>query len=145
MLLREGACIVQETFSEYRIKELQLQNPDAKLIAHPECEESLLSKADFIGSTSKLLNFISEDDSQSFIKAAEAGIIHQMIKAQPKKTFIAAPPEEENCSCNECPYMKLNTIGKLYLCMKNKSPEIVIDPVIAEKELIPINRMLQMG
>ncbi len=145
MLLWEGTCIVHETFSERKIIELQLQNPGAKLIAHPECEESLLSKADFIGSTSKLLDFISEDDSQSFIVATEVGIIHQMKKAQPDKTFIAAPPEEESCSCNECPYMKLNTMKKLFLCMKNKSPEINIDPAIAGKALIPINRMLQMS
>lgn len=145
MLLWEGSCIVHETFSERKVVELQLQYPDAKLIAHPECEESLLSKADFIGSTSKLLNFISEDDSGSYIVATEAGIIHQMKKAQPGKTFIPGPPEEESCSCNECPYMKLNTIRKLYLCMKNKSPEIVIDPVIAAKALVPIDRMLQMS
>jgi quinolinate synthase len=145
MLLWEGTCIVHETFSERKIIELQLQNPDAKIIAHPECEESLLSKADFIGSTSKLLNFITEDNSQTFIVATEVGIIHQMKKAQPNKKFIAAPPEEESCSCNECPYMKLNTMEKLYLCMKNKFPQIVIDPALAEKALIPINRMLQMS
>ena len=145
MLLWEGTCIVHETFSERKIIELQLQNPGAKLIAHPECEESLLSYADFIGSTSKLLNFISEDDSQLFIVATEVGIIHQMKKAQPGKTFIAAPSEEESCSCNECPYMKLNTMEKLFVCMKNKAPEIIIDPAIAEKALIPINRMLQMS
>jgi len=145
MLLWEGSCIVHETFSERKIIELQLKHPYAKLIAHPECEEPLLDKADFIGSTSKLLNFISEDNSDAYIVATEAGIIHQMKKAQPHKTFIAAPPEEESCSCNECPYMKLNTMEKLYLCMKNKSPEIIIDPLIAEKALIPINRMLQMS
>lgn len=145
MLLWEGTCMVHETFSERKIIELQLQNPGAKLIAHPECEESLLSMADFIGSTSKLLNYVSEDDSQSYIVATEVGIIHQMKKAQPDKTFIAAPSEEESCSCNECPYMRLNTMEKLYLCMKNKSPEIVVDPVIAEKALIPINRMLKMS
>jgi quinolinate synthase len=145
MLLWEGTCIVHETFSERKIIELQLQNPGAKLIAHPECEESLLSYADFIGSTSKLLNFISEDDSQLFIVATEVGIIHQMKIAQPGKTFIAAPSEEESCSCNECPYMKLNTMEKLFVCMKNRAPEIIIDPAIAEKALIPINRMLQMS
>ena len=145
MLLWEGTCIVHETFSERKIIELKLRNPGAKLIAHPECEESLLSYADFIGSTSKLLNFISEDDSQLFIVATEVGIIHQMKKAQPGKTFIAAPSEEESCSCNECPYMKLNTMEKLFVCMKNKAPEIIIDPAIAEKALIPINRMLQMS
>jgi quinolinate synthase len=145
MLLWEGSCIVHETFSERKIIDIKTQYPDAKLIAHPECEETLLNMADFIGSTSKLLKFISDDNSQSYIVATEAGIIHQMKKAEPGKNFIAAPPEEESCSCNECPYMKLNTMKKLYLCMKNKYPEIVLDPVIAKKALIPINRMLEMS
>lgn len=145
MLLWEGSCIVHETFSERKIIEMQTHYPDAKLIAHPECEETLLNMADFIGSTSKLLKFISEDNSQSYIVATEFGIIHQMKKAEPKKNFIAAPPEEESCSCNECPYMKLNTMEKLYLCMENKYPEIILDPAIAEKALIPINRMLEMS
>ncbi len=145
MLLWEGSCIVHETFSERKITELKIRYPDAKLIAHPECEESLLSMADFIGSTSKLLKFISEDDSQSYIVATEVGIIHQMKKAEPEKIFIAAPPEEESCSCNECPFMKLNTMEKLFLCMENKFPEIILDPVISERALIPINRMLEMS
>lgn len=145
MLLWDGSCIVHETFSERRIIELKLRYPDAKIIAHPECEETLLSMADFIGSTSKLLKFISEDSSRSYIVATEVGIIHQMKKAEPSKNFIAAPPEEESCSCNECPYMKLNTMEKLYLCMENKFPEIVLDPLVAQKALIPINRMLEMS
>ncbi len=145
MLLWEGSCIVHETFSERRIIELKMRYPEAKLIAHPECEETLLSMADFIGSTSKLLKFISEDISKSFIVATEVGIIHQMQKAEPEKNFIAAPPEEESCSCNECPYMKLNTMEKLYICMENKFPEIVLDPIIAQRALIPINRMLEMS
>jgi len=145
MLLWEGSCIVHETFSERKIIELQMRYPDAKLIAHPECEETLLTLADFIGSTSKLLKFVSEDDSQSYIVATEVGIIHQMKKAEPGKNFIAAPPEEESCSCNECPYMKLNTMEKLFLCMENKFPEIILDPIISEKALIPINRMLEMS
>jgi quinolinate synthase len=145
MLLWDGSCIVHETFSERKIIELKTRYPDAKLIAHPECEETLLSMADFIGSTSKLLKFISEDDSQSFIVATEVGIIHQMEKAQPQKTYIAAPPEEESCSCNECPYMKLNTMEKLFLCMKNQFPEIILDPEISQRALIPINKMLAMS
>ncbi len=145
MLLWDGSCIVHETFSERKIIDLQTQHPDAKLIAHPECEESLLSMADFIGSTSKLLKFISDDESDSYIVATEAGIIHQMQKAQPQKNFIAAPPEEESCSCNECPYMKLNTMEKLYLCMKNKYPEIVLEPIVAQKALLPINKMIAMS
>jgi quinolinate synthase len=145
MLLWEGSCIVHEHFSEERIINLLTENPGAKLIAHPECTDSILMWANFIGSTSKLLKFISEDSAQSFIVATEAGIIHQMKKAAPDKNFIAAPPEEESCSCNECPYMKLNTMEKLYLCMKNKFPEIMIDPKCAEMALIPINRMLEMS
>ena len=145
MLLWEGSCIVHETFSERKIIELKIRYPEAKLIAHPECEETLLSMSDFIGSTSRLLKFISEDNSQSYIVATEVGIIHQMQKAEPGKNFIAAPPEEESCSCNECPYMKLNTMEKLYLCMENKFPEIILDPKISNNALIPIKRMLEMS
>lgn len=145
MLLWDGTCIVHETFSERKIIDLMIRNPEAKLIAHPECEEPLLNRADFIGSTSKLLNFISEDDSRSYVVATEAGIIHQMEKAQPDKIFIPAPPEEEICSCNECPYMRLNTMEKLYLCMKNKTPEIKLDHELMKKAIIPINKMLEMS
>ena len=145
MLLWEGSCIVHEHFSEEKIIRLLTKNPGAKLIAHPECTDSVLMWANYIGSTSRLLKFISEDDSQSYIVATEVGIIHQMKKAEPKKNFIPAPPEDESCSCNECPYMKLNTMEKLYFCMENKFPEIVLDPIVAKKALIPINRMLEMS
>jgi len=145
MLLWEGSCIVHEHFSEEKIIKLLTENPGAKLIAHPECTDSILLWANFIGSTSKLLKFISEDKSQTYIVATEAGILHQMKKAEPGKNFIAAPPEEESCSCSECPYMKLNTMEKLYLCMENKFPEIILDPAIAEKALIPINKMMEMS
>ena len=145
MLLWEGSCIVHEHFSEEKIIKLLTENPGAKLIAHPECTDAVLMWANFIGSTSKLLKFISEDNSHSYIVATEAGIIHQMKKAEPDKIFIPAPPEEDSCSCNECPYMKLNTMEKLYMCMENKFPEIIIDPEIAKKALIPINRMLEMS
>jgi len=144
MLLWEGTCIVHETFSERKIAELQFENPDAKLIAHPECEEVILNRADFIGSTSKLLQFVQNDQSLSFIVATEPGIIHQMQKKAPDKIFIPAPPEKA-CSCNDCPFMKLNTLEKLYLCMKNKSPEILIDPEIIKKAAIPIEKMLLMS
>jgi quinolinate synthase len=145
MLLWEGSCIVHETFSERKIIELQTLHPNAKLIAHPECEEHLLNRADFIGSTSKLLNFVKEDDSKEYIVATEAGILHQMKKIAPDKLLIAAPPEENSCSCNECPFMKLNTMEKLYLCMKNKSPRIELDSELMKKALIPIERMLSMS
>lgn len=145
MLLWDGSCVVHETFSERKIIDLLVQNPGAKLIAHPECEDHLLNRADFVGSTSKLLKFISDDEAKSYIVATEVGIIHQMKKAQPEKNFIPAPPEEESCSCNECPHMKLNTMEKLYLCMKNKSPEINLDAEIAARALLPINKMLEMS
>jgi quinolinate synthase len=145
MLLWEGSCIVHETFSERKIIELQTLYPKAKLIAHPECEETLLSRADFIGSTSKLLNYVKEDSSKEYIVATEAGILHQMNKIAPDKILIPAPPEENSCNCNECPFMKLNTMQKLYLCMKNKSPKIELSPELMLKALAPIERMLAMS
>ena len=144
MLLWDGTCIVHETFSERKIIDLQTEYPEAKLIAHPECEDALLNRADFIGSTSKLLKFTQEDSSLSYIVATEVGIIHQMKKASPHKLFIPAPPEK-NCNCNECPFMKLNTLEKLYLCMKNGMPEITMDKNTLAKALKPIERMLEMS
>ncbi|HZW40440.1 MAG TPA: quinolinate synthase NadA [Ignavibacteriaceae bacterium] len=144
MLLWDGTCIVHETFSERKILDIMAQHPNAKLIAHPECEDHLLDKADFIGSTSRLLNYVKEDDANSYIVATEPGIIHQMMKAVPEKEFIAAPPEK-NCNCNECPFMKFNTMEKLYLCMKNKRPQINMDPEVMRKALLPIERMLEMS
>ncbi len=144
MVLWQGACIVHETFSEKKILKLKLENPDAKLIAHPECEENILSNADFIGSTSALLGYVEKNEAKEFIVATEPGIIHQMVKKCPEKKFIQAPPEA-NCSCNECPYMKLNTMEKLYLCMRDKKPEILLDAEIQRKALIPIQRMLEMS
>ncbi len=144
MLLWDGTCIVHETFSERKIIDLQTEYPEAKLIAHPECEDALLNRADFIGSTSKLLKFTQEDSSISYIVATEVGIIHQMKKASPHKLFIPAPPEK-NCNCNECPFMKLNTLEKLYLCMKNGRPEITMDKETLAKALKPIERMLEMS
>lgn len=144
MLIWDGACVVHETFSERKIIDLQTEYPNAKLIAHPECEDALLQRADYIGSTSKLLKFTQEDSSLSYIVATEVGIIHQMKKASPYKNFIPAPPEK-NCSCNECPYMKLNTLEKLYLCMKNGNPEIKMDESTLKKALKPIERMLEMS
>ena len=144
LLLWDGTCIVHETFSERKIIDLQTEYPEAKLIAHPECEDALLNRADFIGSTSKLLKFTQEDSSLSYIVATEVGIIHQMKKASPHKLFIPAPPEK-NCNCNECPFMKLNTLEKLYLCMKNGNPEITMDKETLAKALKPIERMLEMS
>lgn len=144
MLLWDGTCIVHETFSERKIIDLKMQYPEAKLIAHPECEDVILNRADFVGSTSKLIKFVSEDNSKSYIVATESGILHQMQKSQPDKIFIPAPPEK-NCNCNDCPYMKLNTMEKLYLCMKNKEPQIIMEKELMEKALLPIERMLSLS
>jgi quinolinate synthase len=144
MLLWEGSCIVHEVFSLRKIIQLQVEHPDAELIAHPECEEPILERASFVGSTSMLLKRVQSSPSKKFIVATEAGILHQMRKLAPDKELIAAPPDE-NCACNECPYMKLNTMEKLYLCMKNRSPEITLDPELMEKALLPIQRMLAMS
>lgn len=145
MLLWQGSCIVHETFNQRKIIELKLQHPNAKLIAHPECEEPLLNEADYVASTSGLLNFVKDSSEREFIVATEVGIIHQMQKACPDKIFIPAPKNDEACSCNECPYMKLNTLEKLYLCMKNRSPEILIPEDIRLKALIPIQKMLELS
>ncbi len=144
MLLWDGSCIVHETFSDRKIIALKTENPNALLIAHPECEEVVLSRADFVGSTSALLNFTKENPAREFIVATEEGIIYQMQKASPSKKFIPAPPDA-NCACNECPYMKLNTMEKLYLCMKEGKPEITLDEEIRLKALKPIQKMLEMS
>ena len=144
MLLWDGSCIVHETFSERKLIDLKLEYPDAKIIAHPECEEIVLNRADFIGSTSRLLKFVQDDPGGKFIVATESGILHQMKKNAPDKILIPAPPEA-NCSCNECPFMKLNTMEKLYLCMKNKNPEIKLDDELIKAALKPIEKMLEMS
>ncbi|NOS84598.1 MAG: quinolinate synthase NadA [Ignavibacteria bacterium] len=144
MLLWDGSCIVHETFSDKKIIGLKTEYPDALLIAHPECEEVVLNRADFVGSTSALLNFTKENPANEFIVATEEGIIYQMQKASPSKRFIPAPPNA-NCACNECPYMKLNTMEKLYLCMKDGKPEITLDEEIRVRALKPIQKMLEMS
>lgn len=144
MVLWQGACIVHETFSDKKITKLKFDNPEALLIAHPECEEVVLSKADFIGSTSGLLKFVTDSPANEFIVATEPGIIHQMLLKNPYKKFIPAPPES-NCNCNECPYMKLNTLEKLYLCMRDRRPEINLSEDILIKALKPLQRMLDMS
>lgn len=144
MLLWQSSCIVHETFSEKKLLHLKLQYPAAKLIAHPECEEVVLEQADFIGSTSQLLKRVQQSTDREFIVATEVGIIHQMEKSCPDKLFIPAPPEE-SCACNQCPYMKLNTMEKLYLCMKNRQPEIVLSDDLIRRALVPLQRMLEMS
>jgi len=144
MLLWNGACMVHEIFSLEKITKLKIRHPEAKFIAHPECEEVVLSLADYIGSTTGLLNFTGTSSSQSFIVATESGILHQMQKNNPHKTFIPAPPTN-TCACNDCPYMKLNTLEKLYLCMKYEKPEIVMDETLRIAALKPIERMLEIS
>lgn len=147
MLLWEGSCIVHEAFNEAKITRLKEINPTAKIIAHPECEEQLLNKADFIGSTSALLNFVQSDEADSYIVATEIGIFHQMKKLVPGKKLIPAPPKDSpECEgCFNCKFMKLNTIEKLYQCMKDQSPEILIPEEIRIKALKPIEKMLEMS
>ena len=139
-----GSCIVHETFSEEALLKLKYKHPDAKVIAHPECSQNLLVLSDFIGSTSKLLDFVSNDYSDTYMVLTEPGIIHQMKKKEPNKTFIEVP-DIDGCKCNECPYMKLNTLEKILDCLKNNSPSIELDPEIIKKAYKPIKRMLDMS
>jgi quinolinate synthase len=144
MLLWNGACQVHEIFSVEKLKALKLRHPEAKVIAHPECEEPILALADFIGSTTGLLKYTETNQAQSFIVVTETGILHQMEKVNPDKTFIPAPPDNA-CACNECPYMKLNTLEKLYLCMKYEQPEIIMPEALRLKAKLPIDRMLEIS
>lgn len=144
LLLWDGACMVHEIFSLKKIQELKVRHPQAKIIAHPECEEDLLKIADFVGSTTALLKFAKESESSEFIVATESGILHQMQKAAPAKTFIPAPPEN-NCACNDCPHMKLNTLEKVYLCLKHEQPEVLIPAELHDAALHPLKRMLEIS
>lgn len=144
LVLWSGICVVHEMFSERKLIQLKVRHPGAKVLAHPECQQRVLQHADYIGSTSGILNYVKQSSDGEFIIATEPGIIHQMEKACPNKTFIPAPPEGD-CACNECPYMKLNTLEKLYLCMKNRAPEITLDEGLRLRALRPIQRMLEMS
>ena len=144
MLLWNGACMVHEIFSQEKIMKLKVRHPHAKLIAHPECEEPVLKMADFIGSTTGLLKFTQSDDSKEYIVATETGILHQMMKASPGKTFIPAPPNN-SCACNDCPHMKLNTLEKLYLCLEYETPEITMDEELRKAARKPIDKMLEIS
>ncbi len=143
MLLWNGTCIVHEIFSEKKIVQLKVQHPQAKVIAHPECEARVLQHADFIGSTSKLLQFVQQDPAPEFIVVTEAGILHQMSKQSPEKKLIPAPPDG-NCACNECPHMKRNTLEKLYLCLRDLQPEITMPEEQRLAALKPMLRMFEM-
>ena len=144
LLLWQGSCIVHETFSEKKIVQLQMEYPDAEVIAHPECEEPVLRNAHFIGSTTALLKYVQKSERDQFIVVTESGILHQMAKQEPNKLFIPAPPMN-NCSCNECPHMRLNTLEKLYLAMNNQEPEITLPEEVRTAALRPIQRMLEMS
>ena len=146
MKLWQGTCIVHETFSERKILDLKAQYPDAEFIAHPECEPAVLRFAEFVGSTTALLKYVQSSNTRTLIVGTETGILHQMQKLAPHKQLIAAPFEgEENCRCNECPHMKLNTLEKLYLCLRDLKPRLEMDPELRRKALIPLQRMLALG
>ena len=144
MVLWNGACMVHEIFSLEKITKLKVRHPKAKFIAHPECEEAVLKHADYIGSTTGLLNYTQKDNAMEYIVATETGILHQMQKSSPNKTFIPAPPNN-SCACNDCPHMKLNTLEKLYLCMEYETPEITMDEGLRKAAKKPIERMLEIS
>ncbi|MBA3704428.1 MAG: quinolinate synthase NadA [Bacteroidetes bacterium] len=144
MVLWDGSCMVHEIFSLEKIIKIKNQHPKAKLIAHPECEANLLEVADYIGSTTALLSYTTKSEAKEFIVATETGIIHQMEKNNPGKTFIPAPPNN-SCACNDCPHMKLNTLEKLYNCIKYEQPEIILSDELIQKAKKPISRMLELS
>ena len=145
MELWPGSCEVHEMFNEKKLVELKISHPDARVAAHPECPEAVLQHADHVGSTSSILAFARQTDARRIIVVTEPGIIHQMQKENPDKEFIPAPGNDETCNCNECPYMRKNTLEKLYLCMRDRTPEITVDPALAEAALGPIKRMLELS
>jgi len=145
MVLWNGACHVHQEFSLERILELRRETPEAKIIAHPECRRPVLLVSDFVGSTAALLKFTTSDAADKYIVATESGILHQMRKANPHKTFIAAPPEDATCACNDCKYMKLNTLEKILQCLSDEKPEIVLDEKLMEKARKPIVKMLELS
>ncbi len=144
MLLWNGACMVHEIFSLEKITKLKMRHPEAKVLAHPECEEAILRVADYIGSTTQILRYAVQDEGQSYIVATETGILHQMQKDAPGKTFIPAPPDN-SCACNDCPHMKLNSLEKVYLCMKYETPELTMPEELRMAALKPIERMLDIS
>jgi quinolinate synthase len=144
MLLWNGACMVHEIFSLEKITKLKIRHPQAKLLAHPECEEAILSVADYIGSTTQILKYSQTDSAKEYIVATETGILHQMQQNSPSKTFIPAPPNN-SCACNDCPHMKLNTLEKLYLCMKYETPEITMAEELRLAAKKPMDRMMEIS
>ena len=145
MVLWNGACHVHEQFSVEQLVSLKKQHPEAKVLAHPECKNVVLMLADYIGSTQALLNYATESNDTTFLIATESGIIHEMQKRNPSKTFIPIPPVDSTCGCNNCQYMRLNTLEKIYECLKNETPEILVDEAIRVKAVKPILKMLEMS
>ena len=145
MVLWDGACHVHEQFSVEKLVKLKSEHSDSLILAHPECKRPLLLMADFIGSTQALLNYATESEATSFLVATESGILHEMQKNNPDKEFIPVPPNDSTCACNECNFMRLNTLEKLYQCLLTESPEILVDEEIREKAVKPILRMLEMS
>ena len=145
MLLWDGACHVHEQFSLVKLLELKKEYPDALILAHPECKKYILEVADHVGSTSSILNFATNSQRKEFIIVTESGIMHELRKQNPDKTFIPAPPEDASCACNECSFMKINTLEKLYLCLKNEEPEITVDEDVRIKAVKSIERMLEIS
>jgi quinolinate synthase len=145
MTLWQSTCIVHETFNERKLIELMSRRPDAHVIAHPECEPSLLQHARFVGSTSMLLDYVKATDAPAFIVATESGILHQMHKSAPDKELIPLPGMQENCACNECPYMRLNTLEKMYLALRDLEPRIEMDEDLRLRALVPLERMMALG
>lgn len=145
MILWDGACHVHEQFSVEKLVKLKAENPDALIIAHPECKRPVLLMADYIGSTQALLNYTQQVENSKFLVATESGILHEMQKKSPEKIFIPVPPNDSTCACNECSFMRLNTLEKLYLCLKNEFPEIKVDEELRLKAVKPILRMLEMS
>ena len=145
MVLWNGACHVHEQFSVEQLVSLKKQYPEAKVLAHPECKNVVLMLADYIGSTQALLNYATESNDTTFLIATESGIIHEMQKRNPNKTFIPIPPVDSTCGCNNCQYMRLNTLEKIYDCLKNETPEILVDEAIRVKAVKPILKMLEMS
>jgi quinolinate synthase len=144
MLLWNGACMVHEIFSLQKIMQLKVRHPEAKFIAHPECEDAVLNIADFIGSTTQLLKYSSQSNANTFIVGTETGILHKMQQLSPNKTFIPAPPTN-SCACNDCPHMKLNTLEKIYVCMQYEQPELTMDENLRLAALQPITRMMEIS
>ncbi len=144
LILWDGTCIVHERFSEQKIVQLKVRYPDALVLAHPECDEVILQHADYVGSTSGIRAFARQSSARRFIVATEPGILHQMQKDNPDKEFIPAPADD-GCACNECPHMRLNTLEKIYQCLRDETPEIVLDETLRQQALRPIQRMLEMS